>query len=71
MSGWAAPGPYLSPSSARVVFILGVCSRLLGSCPSCLESTCASERGLGDCAHDRDVALARVSMTNVARTLFV
>ena len=35
------------------------------------ESTCASERGLGDCAHARDVVLARVSMTCVARALFV
>jgi len=52
MSGWVAP--YFSPSSARVVFILGICSPFLGSCPSCFESTCASERGLGDFAHARD-----------------
>jgi len=31
MSGWAAP--YFSPSSAQVVFILGICSPLLGRCP--------------------------------------
>jgi len=35
------------------------------------ESTCASERGLGDCAHARDVVRARASMTCVARALFV
>jgi len=61
MSGWVAP--YFSPGSARVVFILGICSPLLGSCPSCFESTCASERDLGDCAHAKDVVLVRASMT--------
>ena len=35
------------------------------------ESTCASERGLGECAHARDVVLARASMTCIARALFV
>ena len=29
---------------------------------STFESTCASERGLGDCAHVKDVALAQASM---------
>ena len=35
------------------------------------ESICASDRGLGDCAHARDVVFARASMTCVARALFV
>ena len=36
---------------------------------SVFESTCASERALGDCAHARDVVLARASITCVARVL--
>ena len=36
---------------------------------SAFESTCASERALGDCAHARDVVLARASITCVARVL--
>ena len=35
------------------------------------ESARASERGLGDCAHARDVVRARASMTSVARALFL
>ena len=35
------------------------------------EYTRASERGLGDCAHARDIVLTRTSMTCVARALFV
>ena len=68
MSGFVAP--YFSPGSARVVFILGIRSPLLGNCPSCFEWTCASARGLGDCAHARDVVLARASMTCVAQALY-
>ena len=65
-SGWAAT--HFSPGSARIVFILGICSPLLGSCPSCFESTCASE--MGDCTHARDIVIAWVSMTCVAQAWY-
>ena len=61
MSGWVAS--YFSPGSAWVVFILGICSPLLGSCPSCFESTCASDRGLGD----RDCAQKKSIFTNLKK----
>jgi len=38
--------------------------------PPAFEYTCSSERGLGDCAHARDVVLAKASMTCVVQALF-
>jgi len=66
MSGWAPS--YFSLGSVRIVFILGICSPLLGCCPSCFESICASERGL--CARQR-CSTCQGGMTYVARALFV
>jgi len=81
MSGWAAP--YFSPGGARVIHSVSYsqaygCERLRNSLVHQREvwgtvrtQACASESGLRDCAHARDVVLARTSLTYVARALFV
>jgi len=66
-SGWVAP--YLSPDSARVVFIQGICSPLWADAHHVLNQLAESEKGLGDCAHVKNEVLARANIKYVVQAL--
>jgi len=69
MSGWVAP--YFSPGSARGIHSVS-CNQAYGCERLQSFEWLARQKGvLGDCAHARNVVLARASMTFVARVLFV